>query len=114
MLLLNKNLKASVELYDWEYDDDDNEIPKVYQVYFELFGCKYEAFYTVEDILNFNNWGLSNSGLEGDSELFDSMDNYFSDNNHTKEAEDLLKEMSDMWNLLYPNSPYDYVGNKKK
>lgn len=59
--------------------------------------------------------GLQNSGMEGDSDLFDSMDSYFEDESHDEEAKVLMSMMKNEWEENWrDDSVYDYLGNREK
>ena len=112
---LNKNLKASVEVNNWKFDEEDNEYPVAYEAHLEFHGEEYTMYFTVSDIKNFESYGLCNSGCDGPSDLFDSMDGYFEDECHEEEANMLIDMMREAWNAEnFDNSPYDFLGNKIK
>lgn len=61
---------------EWEYDENDNEITKIYELSFSFYDCSYIATIRKEDILNEDEYFL----LEGDSKLFDSFEEFIEDN----------------------------------
>lgn len=111
---LNKNLKViSVEVNNWRFDEQDNEYPVAYDVNLCFHGVEYIMYFTVDDIKKYDDYGLRNSGCEGPSELFDSMESYFE--SHEVEAKMLIDMMRKAWDEEnYYDSPYDFVGNKKE
>ena len=108
---LNKDLKASVEVEDWKYDDEDNIYPVSYCVTLLFYGKSYTMCFTVNDIKNFESYNLENSGCEGPSELFASMDSYFEYNE--TEAQMLIDMMREEWDSFDDDKVYDFAANKR-
>ena len=70
---------------------------------------------SMNDLKRFEDCGLQNSGMEGDPDLFDSMDSYFEDERHDEEAKVLMSMMKDEWEQNWrDDSVYDYLGNREK
>lgn len=107
---LNENLKARVELEDWKYDDEDNIYPVSYCATLLFYGKCYTMYFTVNDIKNFESYYLDNSGCEGPSELFGSMNSYFEYNE--TEAQMLIDMMREEWDSFDDNKVYDFIANK--
>ena len=115
MVTINENVAIlSVDVNNWGYDEEDNEYPVAYEASIRFFGHELIMHFSVDDLRDYKNGeGLRNIGLEGDSDLFDSMDAYFEKND---EAAKMLAGMSkEAWDLYYgDNTPYDYLGNKQE
>ncbi len=113
MVTINENVAIlSVDVNNWGYDEEGNEYPVAYEACIRFFGHEFIMYFSVDDLRGYKNGeGLRNSGLEGDSILFDSMDAYFERND---EAAKVLADMSkEAWDLYDgANTPYDYLGNK--
>lgn len=116
MKKLNDNLVVNmVDLNNWKYDDDDYMYPITYEVNITFYGKEYTMYFTTDDLKRFDDWGLQNSGMEGDSDLFDSMDSYFENERHDEEAKVLMSMMKDEWEQNWrDDSVYDYLGNREK
>lgn len=109
---LNENVIINrVTLTDWDRDEDNFTFPVAYWVSMTFFGHEYEMCFTTVDLQRAEEWGLSNSGCEGDTALFDSADSYFEDNE--KEADALMELLEEEWEAYWrEDSPYNYMGIK--
>lgn len=116
MKKLNDNLVVNmVDLNNWGYSDDDYIYPITYEVSLTFYGKDYTMYFTTDNLKRFEDCGLQNSGMEGDPDLFDSMDSYFEDERHDEEAKVLMSMMKDEWEQNWrDDSVYDYLGNREK
>lgn len=116
MKKLNDNLVVNmVDLNNWGYSDDDCIYPIAYEVSLTFYGKDYTMYFTTDNLKRFEDCGLQSSGMEGDPDLFDSMDSYFEDERHDEEAKVLMSMMKDEWEQNWrDDSVYDYLGNREK
>ncbi|WP_297273713.1 hypothetical protein [uncultured Bacteroides sp.] len=103
-----------IDLNNWEYDDDSNCKPVAYEINLTFCNEEYTMYFTVKDLQRYEDgWDLENSGCEGSTLYFDSVNKYFE--NYPNEADRLIKLMKECWddfcNTEY--SPYNYMGIKK-
>ena len=112
MKKLNENVTINqVELNNWKYDEDGFMYPVSYQASVSFHGKEYIFYFTTDDLRQKEDWGLDNSGCEGDEELFDSAESYFS--NHDKEADALMEMLEEEWEDYWrEDSPYNFMGIK--
>lgn len=110
MKTLNENVTImSVELNNWKFDIDGDIVPISYETVITFYGKVFIIYFTTRDLQQAENWGLSNSGCEGDSILFDSANTYFENNDN--DAKKLLEMMEEEWNSNWrDNSPFNYMG----
>jgi hypothetical protein len=105
---------TQIDLNNWKYDEDSNCIPVAYEVSLRFCGKQYILYFTVKDLQRYDDgWDLENSGCEGDTLYFDSVNSYFE--NNTDEADRLIKLMKECWDdfINTEYSPYNYMGIKE-
>ncbi len=110
-LLDNSITITQVNLNNWEYDEDSNCIPVAYEVSLNFCGKQYILYFTVKDLQRYEDgWDLENSGCEGDTLYFDSVNNYFE--NYPNEADRLISLMKECWDDFRSteDSQYNYMG----
>ena len=103
-----------IDLNNWEYDDDSNCKPVAYEINLTFCNEEYTMYFTVKDLQRYEDgWDLENSGCEGSTLYFDSVNKYFE--NYPNEADRLTMLMKECWDDFYntENSPYNYMGIKE-
>lgn len=103
-----------IDLNNWEYDDDSNCKPVAYEINLTFCNEEYTMYFTVKDLQRYEDgWDLENSGCEGSTLYFDSVDKYFE--NYPNEADRLIKLMKGCWDdfINTEYSPYNYMGIKE-
>lgn len=107
----NRITITHVDLNNWDYDDDSNCKPIAYEICLIFCNKEYTMYFTVEDLQRYKDgWDLENSGCEGDTLYFDSVNRYFE--NYTDEADRLVALMKECWDDFCNTefSPYNYMG----
>ena len=103
-----------VDLNNWEYDDDSNCKPVAYEINLTFCNEEYTMYFTVKDLQRYEDgWDLENSGCEGSTLYFDSVNKYFE--NYPNEADRLTMLMKECWDDFCntEDSPYNYMGIKE-
>ena len=103
-----------IDLNNWEYDDDSNCKPVAYEINLTFCNEEYTMYFTVKDLQRYEDgWDLENSGCEGSTLYFDSVNNYFE--NYPNEADRLTMLMKECWDDFCntEDSPYNYMGIKE-
>lgn len=107
----NRITITQVDLNNWEYDDDSNCKPLVYEVNLIFCNKEYTIYFSVKDIQRYEEGDdLENSACEGDTLYFDSVNRYFE--NYPDEADRLIALMKECWDDFRntEDSPYNYMG----
>lgn len=107
----NRITITQVDLNNWEYDDDSNCKPLVYEVNLIFCNKEYTMYFSVKDIQRYEEGDdLENSTCEGDTLYFDSVNRYFE--NYPDEADRLIALMKECWDDFRntEDSPYNYMG----
>lgn len=103
-----------IDLNNWEYDDDSNCKPVAYEINLTFCNEEYTMYFTVKDLQRYEDgWDLENSGCEGSTLYFDSVNKYFE--NYPNEADRLTMLMKECWDdfINTEYSPYNYMGIKE-
>lgn len=103
-----------IDLNNWEYDDDSNCKPVAYEINLTFCNEEYTMYFTVKDLQRYEDgWDLENSGCEGSTLYFDSVNKYFE--NYPNEADRLTMLMKECWDDFCntEDSPYNYMGIKE-
>lgn len=115
MKQLNDNVIINyVDLNDWDYDENQDIFPKMYEVSCTFCGQTFISYFSTKNIrLYKDGWYLENCGCEGNGDLIDSMSDYFED--HENDAKILVEMMKDEWETnCRDDSPYNYLGIKEE
>lgn len=98
---------GGAELSDWDYDDDDNEMPKVYEIYGSFYGNSFSARIRTEGLTYIP---LDFASIESEGDIHESLCEKLQDMTQAEPIRNLCKTTWDQW---HNDNPYDYLGFKK-